>query len=264
MAHQESPSLALIPRVRTHYELRGFSPVAIDMLCDEIHERSSDAGMRTASGRWESIDRLLDVFEPIEQSPQPAILHPEPVAIFGLSFGYRLDSPFARFPKDRRPGKNNEALAKQLERCHRIFPDARVAVQHEIGLALESPAPTGEPNERAHVEADLLSPARDWTTTEVLSYFIKNLPDKVFDKSRSILVVSHVHHFGRCAFILSRAGFDPLIAPKEAVAYSDYDEHEAQPRFRSSWEYLLNDFLSLCKTSPSAQNLADPQTAPPR
>jgi len=88
-----SPTLAR--KVRTHYESRGFSRVAIDMLCDEIESRCSDAGLQIATGRWEPIGRLLDVFEPIEQTPSPAILHPEPAAIFALSFGYRIDSPFA-------------------------------------------------------------------------------------------------------------------------------------------------------------------------
>jgi hypothetical protein len=240
---------ALTRKVRTHYEIRGFSPIVIDMLCVEIDARSSDAGLRIADERWESIDRLLDVFEAIEHEPLPAILHPDPAAIFALSFGYRLDSPFARRPEDRQPGKNNTAIAAQLERCQRIFPDAWVAAQYEIDLALGRTAYSDQTPEASIAPPDLISPPRDWTTTEVLSYFIDNVPRRIFAGGRSIIVVSHLHHFGRCAFMLSRAGFEPLIAPKETLSYQGYDEQEAQPRFRSAWEYLLNDFLSLCKAS---------------
>ena len=248
----------LTKKVKTHYALRGFNPVAIDMLCAEINERSSAAGLKIAEERWESIGRLLDVFEPIEQAPLPAILHPDPAAIFALSFGYRLDSPFARFPEDRQPGKNNTAIAAQLERCQRIFPDAWVAAQYEVGLALEQATGLDRTDEDPVARPDLSSPPRDWTTPEVLSYFIDNLPSQIFTDNRSIVVVGHLHHFGRCAFMLSRAGLEPLVAPKEAVAYKEYDEREAQPRFRSAWEYLLNDFLSLCKTPRAASDLPDP------
>ncbi len=245
MSRPEALYPELARRVRAHYAERGFSPVAINMLCAEIDARSSDDGLRIADERWESVGRLLDIFEAIEQAPLPATLHPDPAAIFALSFGYRLESPFARFPEDRQPGKNNTAIAAQLERCQRIFPEAWVAAQYEVGLALESDQ-TGEPSSP---RPDLVSPPRDWTTTQVLSYFIENLPRQAFAISRSIIVVGHLHHFGRCAFHLSRAGLEPLIAPKEATSYAEYDELEAQPRFRSAWEYLLNDFLSLCRSS---------------
>jgi hypothetical protein len=84
-----------------------------------------------------------------------------------------------------------------------------------------------------------------------------HLPRRAFSGNRSIVVASHLHHFGRCAFLLAGAGFEPTIAPKEAAAYSEYDEHEAQPRFRSAWEYLLNDFLALCKASRTAPEFPD-------
>jgi hypothetical protein len=251
MSRSDAASPELIRKVKTHYAMRGFSSVAIDMLCAEIEARSSDAGLRIADERWEPITRLLDVFEPVEQAPRPAILHPDPVAIFALSFGYRLDSPFARFPEDRQPGQNNTAIAAQLERCQRIFPEAWVAAQYEVDLALARPGESEEPGEASCTPPDLVSPARDWTTIQVLSHFIDNVPGPIFAVSRNILVVSHVHHFGRCAFYLSRAGFESLIAPKEALPYSAYDPREAQPRFRSAWEYLLNDFLSLSRTSPA-------------
>jgi len=249
MSRPKAAQLELVRKVKTHYAMRGFSPVAIEMLSAEIEARSSDIGLRIADECWEPSERLLDVFGAIEQIPQPAILHPEPVAIFALSFGYRLDSPFARFPEDRQPGKNNTAIAVQLERCRRIFPDAWVAAQFEIDLALARIPDHETSREDGVTRPDLVSPPRDWTTMQVLSYFVDHLPHRSFTTNRSILVVSHAHHFGRCAVHLSRAGFEPLIAPKEAPSYCEYDEREAQPRFRSAWEYLLNDFLSLCTTS---------------
>ena len=258
LATSTPPLAHLTHQVRTHYALRGFSSVVINMLCAEIGDRSSEAGLRIAAGRWESIERLLGVFEPIEQTPEPASLHPEPIAIFALSFGYRLDSPFASRPEDRQPGRNNLAIATQLERCQRIFPNAWVAAQYEIGLAREMAKHLAPSGEEAGTPPNFVSPARDWTTAEVLACFMDNVLRRDLHGNRSILVVCHRHHFGRCAFHLARAGFEGLIAPKEAVAYDQYDEREAQPRFRSAWEYLLNDFLSLCNASRVLPELSNP------
>jgi hypothetical protein len=239
----------LIRRVRTHYERRGFGAILIKMLCEEIDHRCSQAGIRVANGRWQSMERLIDVFEPIEQSPIPGIQHPEPVAILAMSFGYRLDSPFARFPKDRQPGPNNLAIARQLQHCHRIFPNTWIAVQHEIALALIELRELDRPDPFAELVPNVISPARDWTTTEVLCHFINHLRDTALGGSRNIIVASHLHHFGRCSLLLSRAGFESMPPPLEAKAYDEYDAREAQPRFRSAWDYLLNDFLALCRSS---------------
>lgn len=46
----DSTNPTLTRKVRTHYESRGFSRVAIDMLCDEIESRCSDAGLQIATG----------------------------------------------------------------------------------------------------------------------------------------------------------------------------------------------------------------------
>jgi len=241
----EPTTRELIRRVRAHYESRGFDAILITMLCEEIVRRSSAAGICVAKGRWESVNRLVDVFDPIEQNPIPAVEHPEPVAILAMSFGYRLDSPFARLPRDRQPGPNNLAIARQLQDCHRIFPDAWVAVQHEIALALD---PLDE------LVPDLISPACDWTTAEVLTHFLDHLRNTALSGNRNIILASHLHHFGRCAFLLSLDGFESIVPPVEAKAYDGYDEQEAQPRFRSAWDYLLNDFLALCRTSQGTSN----------
>ena len=50
-------------------------------------------------------------------------------------------------------------------------------------------------------------------------------------------------------------------APKEVPAYADYGPAEAQPRFRSPWEYLVNDFLALCKASSAPRSPAPSPTA---
>ncbi len=232
---------ALIKRVRCHYEGRAFSPRLVGALCEEIERRTSDAGIEIAKGWQIPVDQVVDAFEPIEQTPRPAILHPAPAAILALSFGYRLDSPFARRPEDRQPGPNNAALADNLARCHALYPEAWVGVQHEIGLALAqrggAPAPA------------LATPPRDWNTSQVLQYFVDHLPRYAFAENRCVIVVSHLHHYGRCESLLARHGLEAFPAPKEVPAYADYDPGEAQPRFRSPWEYLVNDFLALCKAS---------------
>lgn len=238
---------ALTRRIRSHYESRHFSAALIDMLCDEAERRMSNEGLRIAAGRFASVERLIGIFEPIDQSQSPATLEAEPAALIGLAFGYRLDSPFARFPEDRRPGKNNAAIALQLEHCRLLFPTAWIAAQHEVGLAL---------CESGEVKPDLAMPARDYTTVEALSYIIEHLPRIAFGGNRSIVIVSHAHHYGRCALFLSRAGFEPRMPPKEVVPYTGYDEHGAQPRFRSPWEYLLNDFIVQCQSSTSAGTLS--------
>jgi hypothetical protein len=195
-----------------------------------------------------SSERLLEAFEPIEQSTRPAVLHPAPAAILTLSFGYRLDSPFARFPEDRQPGPNNTALAAMTERCHRLFPEAWVAAQYEVGLALEL---------RGNLEPHLVTPARDWNTPQVLAYFSERLPEQAFTTARKVILVSHLHHYGRAALLLQQLGLETFPPPKEVVAYADYDPGEAQPRFRSPWEYLVNDFLAICKSASEARTFAD-------
>ncbi|MBJ21922.1 MAG: hypothetical protein GY910_04770 [bacterium] len=114
----------LSQRVRRHSEARVFSPALVDRLCAEIDRRSGDAGIEIAKGWWVSVGRLLEAFEPLDQSTRHAILHPAPAAILAFSFGYRLESPFARFPEQRKPGPNNFSLAAMTERCKRLFPDA--------------------------------------------------------------------------------------------------------------------------------------------
>lgn len=235
-------------RVRLHYEARSFSPALVHRLCDEIDRRSGDAGVEIATGWWVSATRLLEAFEPIEQSTRPAVLHPAPAAILTLSFGYRLDSPFARHPADREAGPNNATLATMTERCHRFFPDAWLAVQHEVGLGLA---------QRGTLEADLVTPARDWNTSEVLTYFLDHLPGCAFGNQRNVIVVSHLHHYGRIALQLSRFGIEAFPPPKEVAAYADYDAAEAQPRFRSPWEYLVNDFLAICKLAAQSSTPAE-------
>ena len=238
----------LTKRVRLHYAARAFSPALVERLCAEIDRRSGDAGVEIAKGWWVSAERLLELFEPIEQGTRPAVLHPAPAAILTLSFGYRLDSPFARFPEDRKPGPNNASLAAMTERCQRLFPDAWVAVQHEVGLAL---------GERSNLEPDLVTPARDWNTAQVLSFFLEHLPGYAFTSTPSIIVVSHLHHYGRAALFLGRAGLETFPPPKEVMAYADYDAGEAQPRFRSPWEYLVNDFLAICKTATETRTFSE-------
>lgn len=232
---------ALAKKVRSHYEGRAFSPRLVDALCEEIERRTSHEGVEIAKGWKIPVEQVISVFEPIEQTPRPAILHPGPAAILGLSFGYRLDSPFARRPEDRHPGPNNAALADALVRCHRLFPEAWIGVQHEIGLALserdDAPSPA------------LVTPPRDWNTGQVIRYFVDHLPRYAFAGNRCVIVVSHLHHYGRCEILLAREGLEAFPTPKEVAAYADYDPGEAQPRFRSPWEYLVNDFLALCKAS---------------
>ena len=132
------------------------------------------------------------------------------------------------------------------ERCQRLFPDAWIAVQHEVGLALA---------DRNELTPDLVTPARDWNTTEVIEYFAEHIPGHVFASNRNVLVVSHLHHFGRCARLLDDAGLRASPPPKEVPAYADYDAFEAQPRYRSPWEYLVNDFLAICKTASSRSGM---------
>jgi hypothetical protein len=245
----------LTRRLRLHYEARAFSPALVDRLCLEIDRRSGESGVEIAKGWWVPVERLVDAFEPIEQSTRPAVLYPTPAAILCLSFGYRLDQPFARTPGDRRPGPNNTSLAQMTERCHRLFPDACVAVQYEVGLALA---------ERGSLEPMITTPARDWNTREVLDYFVDHLPSEVFAGSRSVLVVSHLHHYGRIALLLESDGLEAFPPPKEVTAYADYDVAEAQPRFRSPWEYLVNDFLAICKIAARAPSTSQLRLASTR
>jgi hypothetical protein len=239
---------SLTKRVRTHYEARAFSPALIERLCAEIDRRTGDSGVEIASGWWVSAERLLEAFEPIEQSTRPAVLHPPPSAILTLSFGYRLNSLFARHPEDRQPGPNNTALAAMTERCHRLFPDAFVAAQYEVGLAL---------GDRSAIDPQLLTPAQDWNTPQVLAFFVERLPARTLTENRNVIVVSHLHHYGRAALLLRQSGLETFPPPKEVVAYADYDAHEAQPRFRSPWEYLVNDFLAICKSASEGRTFAD-------
>lgn len=232
---------ALTKRIRSHYEGRAFSPRLVDALCDEIERRTSEDGIEIAKGWKIPVERIVEIFEPVEQTPRPAILHPAPAALLAFSFGYRLDSPFARRPEDRRPGPNNTALADNLIRCHALFPDAWIGAQYEVGLALsereDAPAPA------------LLTPPRDWNTSQVMQHFVDHLPRYAFAGNRCVIVVSHLHHYGRCEALLAREGLQAFPAPKEVAAYADYDPGEAQPRFRSPWEYLVNDFLALSKAA---------------
>jgi hypothetical protein len=244
----------LTRRLRLHYEARAFSPALIDRLCREIDRRSGEAGVEIAKGWWVPVERLVEALEPIEQTTRPAVLFPAPAAILGLSFGYRLDSPFARTPEARRPGPNNTSLAQMTDRCHRLFPDACVAVQHEIGLALA---------DRGCVAPAIVTPARDWNTREVLDYFVSQLPSTLFASNRSVLVVSHLHHYGRIALLLESDGLEACPPPKEVTAYADYDVAEAQPRFRSPWEYLVNDFLAICKLAARAPSSSRSHIAGP-
>lgn len=238
----------LTKRVRSHYEGRAFSPRLVDALCAEIDRRTHDDGIEIARGWMMPVEQVVEVFEPIEQTPRPAILHPAPAALLALSFGYRLDSPFARRPGDRHPGPNNAALAESLTRCHSLFPEAWIGVQHEVGLALSALEGAPLPS--------LVTPPRDWNTSQVLDYFVDHLPRYAFAGNRCVIVVCHLHHYGRCEILLARSGLEAFPAPKEVAAYADYDPGEAQPRFRSPWEYLVNDFLALCKASSTPRTPA--------
>ena len=242
----------LTRRLRLHYEARAFSPALVDRLCLEIDRRSGEPGVEIAKGWWVSVERLIEALEPIEQTTRPAVLYPTPAAILCLAFGYRLDSPFARTPDARRPGPNNTSLAHMTERCHRLFPDACVAVQHEVGLAL---------SERGSLAPTITTPARDWNTREVLDYLVGHLPSALFAVNRSVVVVSHLHHYGRIALLLEGDGLEAFPPPKEVTAYADYDASEAQPRFRSPWEYLVNDFLAICKIAARAPSSSRPRIA---
>ncbi len=235
-------SAQLIARVREHYESRAFSPRLVDSLCAEIQRRSHPDGLEIAQGWRVPTQTLCETFQPVEQTRRPAMLHPAPAAILAFSFGHRLDAPFARRPGERRPGPNNEALATMTRRCHAIFPEAWIAVQHEVGLALSG-------GEAAPLVPSLVGPARDWSTQQVVEHFVDHLPAYAFGPGRCLIVVSHLHHYGRIELLLARAGLEAYPAPKEVAAYADYDPQEAQPRFRSPWEYLVNDFLAICKTS---------------
>lgn len=243
----------LLVRIRAHYEGRSFSPRLVGRLCEEIERRVQPSGVEIAKGWRIPVESLLGIFHPVEQSPRPAILHPAPAAILSFSFGYRLDSSFARHPEDRRPGPNNRAIASMTKKCHALFPDAWVGAQHEVGLALDqSGGPTPE----------LVTPPRDWNTAEVMRYFVEHLPRYAFSGNRCVIVVGHLHHYGRCEALLAHAGLEAFPTPKEVPAYADYDPEEAQPRFRSPWEYLVNDFLALSKTAAVARPVAEsPSTA---
>jgi hypothetical protein len=235
-------SAQLIARVREHYESRCFSPRLVDSLCGEIERRSHPDGLEIAQGWRVPMQTLCETFRPVEQSHRPAMLHPAPAAILAFSFGHRLDAPFARRPTERRPGPNNEAIAAMTRRCHAIFPEAWIAVQHEVGLALSEA--DGDP-----LVPPLVGPARDWSTQQVVDHFVDHLPAYAFAPGRCLIVVSHLHHYGRIELLLARAGLDAYPAPKEVAAYADYDPQEAEPRFRSPWEHLVNDFLAICKTA---------------
>ncbi len=228
----------LIKRVRAHYEGRAFSPRLVTQLCDEIERRAHPEGLEIARGFRVPIELLLDIFQPVEQTPRPAILHPAPAAILAMGFGYRMDAPFARYPEDRTPGPNNIAIAEMTERCHALFLEAWLGAQYEVGLALAANQGT---------KPELITPARDWNTAQVLDYYVENLPRYAFAQNRCVIVVAHLHHYGRCEALLARAGIEAFPAPKEVAAYADYDAAEAQPRFRSPWEYLVHDFLALSK-----------------
>ncbi len=249
----------LIERVREHYESRSFSPRLVESLCLEIERRTHPDGLEIAHGWHVPIEPLCETFAPVEQARRPAILHPAPAAILAFSFGCRLDSPFARRPDERRPGPNNEALAGMTRQCREIFPEAWIAAQHEIGLALTSDA-------LAPITPELVTPPRDWNTRQVVDHFVDHLPRYAFAGNRCVIVVCHLHHYGRIELLLARHGLEAFPVPKEVAAYADYDPGEAQPRFRSPWEYLVNDFLSVCKSAPAPatkrrRSLANPMEA---
>lgn len=234
--------------VRRHYEARCFTTELITRLAAEIDRRSGDAGVEIAKDWWVSFESLAEVFVPIEQSTRPAVLHPKPAAILSFSFGYRLDSPLARFPEDRKPGPNNVSLAVMTEDSRRIFPEAWLAVQHEVAVAL---------GERGAVSPEKATPARDWNTAQVLAFFVEHLPSRGLSSNRSVVVVSHLHHYGRVALLLARAGLEASPPPKEVTPYAGYDAAEAQPRFRSPWEYLVNDFLAICRTAAHSRTFSE-------
>lgn len=117
-----------------------------------------------------------------------------------------------------------------------------------VGLAL---------GERGTLEPDLIRPTQDWNTAQVLSFFVDHLLDDAFVSSENVIVVSHLHHFERCALLLERADLEAFPPPKEVMAYADYDAAGAQPRFRSPWEYLVNDFLAICKTTTETRTFAE-------
>ena len=242
----------LIARVRAHYESRSFSPRLVDGLCLEIERRTAPAGIEIAKGWHIAAESISELLGPIEQTPRPAILHPAPAAILSFSFGYRLDSPFARHPEDRRPGPNNIALAEMTRQSHALFPKAWIGVQHEVAIALD---------QHQDLQTELATPPRDWNTNQVLDYFVSHLPRYAFAGNRCVIVVAHLHHYGRIEMLLARAGLEAFPAPKEVAAYADYDPQEAQPRFRSPWEYLVNDFLALSKVAGSRNRFVVGQSA---
>jgi hypothetical protein len=147
---------------------------------------------------------------------------------------------------DRRRSVANLCIAKgRWESIERL---------HDVSRALDQ---ASELDELEGLSPDLISPPCDWTTAEVLSHFVKHLRETALSGNRSIIVASHLHHSGRCSFLLSRAGFEALTPPAEVEVYADYEEEEeAQPRFRSGWDYLLNDFLALCRILGSARDRA--------
>lgn len=246
----------LIARVREHYESRSFSPRLVESLCLEIERRTHPDGLEIARGWHVPLEALCETFAPVEQARRPAILHPAPAAILAFSFGCRLDSPFARRPDERRPGPNNEALAGMTRACHAIFPEAWIAAQHEVGLALAA-------DEAGRITPELVTPPRDWNTQQVVDHFVAHLPRYAFVGNRCVIVVSHLHHYGRIEQLLARHGLEAFPVPKEVAAYADYDPGEAQPRFRSPWEYLVNDFLAMCKTTPRPAPTAAPSAPRP-
>lgn len=229
----------LVYEVTSHYRSRGFAKSAlIHLRWTLLANVDLDAGrftLRTAYPRCDaSIGGLLGLFRPVEDADTPDLT--PTTALFGFAFGYRMAGWLAGTrPTDalevrlrRRPGKNNEELARRAKAIHSRL-GLPLLLQFEIADAV-SPTPVVCSSSR-----------KDQGTFPVGEEFMSYAKTNNI-KTDTVIILAHRHHYERCRLVLQRLGVKGL--PNDDP-YEEYDEEEAQPRVMSPEECIVNDLASM-------------------
>jgi len=230
----------LLYEVTSHYRSRGFPESAlIHLRWTLLANVDLDAGrftLRTAyPGCDVSIGGLLGLFRPIESAVTPDLT--SPTSVFGFAFGYRMEKWLAGTrPTDalevqhrRRPGKNNEELAKRAVAIHSRL-GLPLLLQFEIADAVNPPTPVVYASSR-----------KDQGTFGVAEEFMSYAKTNNINTD-TVIILAHRHHYERCRLVLERLGVKGL---QDNDPYGGYDDEEAQPRVMSPEEYIVNDFASM-------------------
>ena len=233
----------LLFEVTAHYRSRGFTNSALFHLrWTLLSNVNLDTGRFCLKTDYPSCDKsiaeLLGLFQPVQDADVDK--DPKATAVFGFAFGYRMDEWLdGTRPTDelearlrRRPGKNNEALAKIAER---INEDLKLPLylQFEISDAVT--------NKDA---VECISSRKDQGTLAVVKEFLNHAYNNEVS-IRSVMLLAHQHHYERCRILLKRMGVQSVPIPQQYPRYDKYDEYEAQPRVMSAEENIVNDFASM-------------------